>query len=186
MEAVYVDTDGRTPLEKPVEERLRFENRFIEKVDIPTGEDGEPDREACWEWTAGTDRYGYGQFFVGSLTPPNGDTDIAHRVAYRLWHNVVHIEGECLMHECDNRRCCNPHHLQAGSQQENIDQASEQGHMSVKGVDRKDGFSEDEIREIRRLNDDPDWVQAEIAEEFDVSTTAISKIVRRESYAYVE
>jgi hypothetical protein len=56
---------------------------------------------------------GYGQM------PPTPVGRLAHRWAYT--HFIGNIpEGMVVMHICDNRICCNPHHLKLGTQQDNL------------------------------------------------------------------
>jgi len=76
--------------------------RFWYKVDIKY-----PD--SCWNWTAGTQSKGYGSFGIG-----NGKTALAHRVAFELEYGEI-PEGLCVMHGCDNRKCCNTNHLSLGT-----------------------------------------------------------------------
>ena len=45
-----------------------------------------------------------------------------HRAAYCKHHSIplVAIDGQVILHTCDNPRCINPEHLLAGSAQDNI------------------------------------------------------------------
>lgn len=69
--------------------------------------------ETCWLWTGGTDAAGYGRF------THRGQYILAHRYAYVLWNGP--IPGRNVPdHLCRNRRCVNPAHLEAVTEQVNI------------------------------------------------------------------
>lgn len=81
-------------------------NRFWSKVDRRGGHE-------CWNWTAGTFAQGYGQFWW------NGGPQKAHRMAFELTNGSI-PEGTFILHSCDNRLCCNPAHLRAGTHMDNM------------------------------------------------------------------
>lgn len=89
--------------------------RFWSKVDIRKSAD-------CWFWRASLDRYGYGQFKGASGETPKR----AHRVAYE--HIIGPIAaGLVLRHRCNNPSCCNPKHMEPGTQADNHDDREEAG-----------------------------------------------------------
>ena len=69
--------------------------------------------DACWPWIGALNGWGYGYFRIGDMLYR------AHRVAYTLTKGAIPEEA-LILHSRDNRRCCNPAHLRAGTQSENV------------------------------------------------------------------
>lgn len=69
--------------------------------------------ESCWPWIGSVSIWGYGKFHY------QGEWTNAHRAAYEAIHGTVSPDL-VVAHSCDNRLCCNPAHLSAVPQQENI------------------------------------------------------------------
>ncbi len=67
----------------------------------------------CWEWRGSTDRSGYGRLSV------NGRMRSTHRLAYEALGPEPLTDGLVLHHDCRNRRCWNPEHLQQVTSREN-------------------------------------------------------------------
>lgn len=77
---------------------------FWKKVDRSGG------AGACWPWVAST-RNGYGAF--GSSSTP------AHRLALAFAVGPPDYPNMFALHRCRDRSCCNPKHLEWGTQKKN-------------------------------------------------------------------
>ena len=80
----------------------RFRSKYV--VDEATG---------CWVWTGARNPKGYGRFRVDDKLAS------AHRFAYEQFVGRI-PDGLVLDHLCRNRGCCNPEHLRACTNRENI------------------------------------------------------------------
>lgn len=107
----------------------------------------------CWEWQLASIR-GYGQM------RHNGKTRLSHHVFYERARGPI-PRGLELDHLCRNRRCVNPDHLEAVSSAVNT-QRSASAKLTV-----------EDVREIRRLNDEP---RAALALRYGVGATTIDAV----------
>jgi len=83
----------------------------------------------CWPWTAAVmKKTGYGVFH-----PRKPETKLAHRVAYESQHGAIpdgmyvdhacHNGKGCPPGPCPHRKCCNPAHLEAVTNAENVNRS---------------------------------------------------------------
>lgn len=78
------------------------------------------ERNGCWNWTGAVNNSGYGTLSY------QGRAATAHRVAAFLTGLVDTPAAPkdrkgtgFILHQCDNRRCCNPKHMRTGTYSEN-------------------------------------------------------------------
>ena len=87
-----------------VSEQFRSDKTEVVQGSMPT---------PCWLWKGQVGGTGYGRVRIG------GRMHAVHRVAYELAKGPIPV-GLQLDHLCRVRHCCNPSHLEAVTQQENI------------------------------------------------------------------
>jgi hypothetical protein len=73
--------------------------------------------DGCWISNSGVMSNGYGRFYFHQ----NGKQiqRRLHSVSYAM-HKGPLYENEVVRHQCGNRLCCNPDHLEKGTQKENM------------------------------------------------------------------
>ena len=121
----------------------------------------------CLEWNGGRTTDGYG------CTKVNGIVLRTHRLALEL--EGIDISGHLVLHSCDNPACCNPDHLRTGTSQDNVDDMVSRGRHSGK-------LTEQQVLEIRAITG---MSQQAIADQYGVSQSVISSIIRRKSWTHV-
>lgn len=108
MKTKYCTGEGSTP-----------ELRFWSKAKVTAN----PER--CWEWKGKPNgSMGYG------IHSYKGKRHCAHRIA---WMFANGREAELnVLHKCDNPICVNPHHLEEGTQSDNMKQRYQRGRARVR------------------------------------------------------
>jgi len=106
----------------------------------------------------------------------------AHRVAYVIINGDTRLN---VLHTCDNPLCCNPKHLYAGTQDDNIrDREICNRTARLYGEENKRAkLTESDVSRIRALYSEG-WFQREIAEEYGIHQTHVSRICRKENWKH--
>lgn len=144
--------------------------RYVEKID-----------GGCWEYQDRLDKHGYGRI----------DSSFVHRVFYQKLKGD--IGGLCVLHKCDNPKCCNPDHLFLGTKADNTADMIAKGRMAV-GEDLPHAkLTADKVREIRRKALAKTYVQKSerqtilaLADEYGMSEHAIYQVIKRMNWKHVE
>ncbi len=129
--------------------------------------------DGCWTWRGDTDRAGYGVFQY------RGRKYGAHELALSFATGEKRISSLDTCHECDNPSCVNPDHLRFDTRKSNVDDMVRRGRQARPGR-----LSDSEIVLIRERRA-AGARQSDLAEQFGVSASLISMIVRGLRWTYV-
>ena len=140
--------------------RGKWEERFLSRVHKS---------DSCWLWRGGEFVSGYGavQWKRKHLS--------AHRVAWQLKFGLI-PPGLSVLHACDTPACVNPEHLSLGTQGANNADMVSRGR--ARGNARLDPLL---VRQIRSAS----GTQDQIAQQFGISQSLVSKIVHRRLWKWV-
>lgn len=147
--------------------------RLLEKIE----ERGAAD---CWPWLGCKRNGGYGNWGV---TNPRRNL-YPHRLIFAIWNDRPVAKN--VLHDCDNRNCCNPHHLQEGTQSQNIQDAIIRGRWTRQGASGKPTLSQEDANEIRRLLALGELSGAAIARKFGVVPSAVVAIRQGRAWTGVD
>ena len=141
--------------------------------------------EECWEWEAGKQTGGYGQISHGYRNLK------AHRVSYEIFVGPI-PDGLHVRHKCDNPGCVNPHHLEIGTNADNMRDKMERGRQPKGGENGRAKLCESEISLIREfLVRHPPSLGCRggqcnfLARWFGVTPTNVSHIHTRKNWAHI-
>lgn len=167
--------------------------RFLSKIDKNSN-------SPCWTWTASLG-HGYGKFCFRL----NGEWGwfIASRISFLLFNGPL-IDLLEVCHSCDNTVCVNPEHLFLGTRLQNAQDAMKKRRFNYGDRHWTRRFPERRVQVISALGEkhhshrvtaeqvlkirrklQAGATQKEICSEFGLVQSSVSKIYRRESWAWL-
>lgn len=132
----------------------------------------------CWEWQACIGSHGYGEVSAW----PNGRTT-SHRFMFDKIFGIP--VGMWVLHECDNKECCNPNHLFLGTHQDNITDMVKKGRGARGSKQAIAVLTEADVVEIKQMLLRKVRL-SEIATIFKISRSVISNIRRGIAWKHVD
>ena len=151
------------------------EERFWKKVEIHG-------KDECWPWTDALTIYGYGKFKArinGAWTSAN-----ASRIAWLLSNGEIpHDMAVC--HKCDNRKCCNPHHLFLGTNRDNVKDKVRKGRQLRGEAIARAKLTAVQIIKIRQRYALKNTSWSKLAKEFGVTKRQIGNVVSGKSWNHI-
>lgn len=117
---------------KTIAERDLLLARIWSRTEIPGGRWW---KRQCWGWEGAltTDRPDHSGGYGGGYACMRWQDKWlrVHRVVFELLHRALQWD-EVVRHACDNRKCINPHHLEAGTLSDNMRDVHERGRAKGK------------------------------------------------------
>lgn len=135
--------------------------------------------DECWEWKGYTDKNGYGRIMINHITYR------AHRIAYELTHGSI-PKGLYVLHHCNNPPCCNPNHLYAGTQKDNMKQMIVDGHSCVGEKHPMGKLRGEDILKIKKLYSTGRYTLKEIGIMFGTSDKNIHLIKSNKRWKHIK
>jgi len=130
--------------------------------------------DECWPFQGARVSFGYGQLRV------NGRGVYAHRLVEEEVRGPLEA-GEVVRHDCDNPCCCNPAHLQRGTQKDNVRDSIARGRFNAGGLPGEDnGFAkltDEQVMEMRERYAREHVSQIALAREHGVSGSLVNGVV---------
>jgi hypothetical protein len=131
----------------------------------------------CWEWQGYLNQKGYGTLIIGQ------NHFKAHRLSYYLQYGKDPI-GWLVQHKCDNPKCCNPFHLELGTEKTNAEDRNRKN-RTVKGEDISwCKQTKETVLEIRKLHS-AGVKTKEIATKFNVTENYVICVALRRFWKHI-
>lgn len=128
----------------------------------------------CWEWQGAVDNINGGYGNIGFTIDGKKKPRRAHRVSYECFIGPIPA-GQLICHVCDNRRCCNPRHLFAGSSKDNTADAIRKDRLP-RG--ERQWIAKLTAQDVIAIRSEPTTKVATLAKRFNVKPCTISQIRR--------
>jgi hypothetical protein len=133
----------------------------------------------CWEWTAGLDTGGYGQF----KETPGESPKRAHRYSWVLHFGEI-PNGLRVLHHCDNRKCVRSDHLFLGTSLNNAKDMIRKGRARYAAGEHAahSKLTEAQAQEIRAAYVRGGVSHRALAEQYGINKSNITRLLGGRTY----
>lgn len=122
----------------------------------------------CWNWAGVINTDGKGYFYI------NKKYIAAHRIAWKIYKGTN--PPELITRTCGNKLCINPAHLLACSRGNSMS-FSWQRQRAMNKLIFNQKVTQEQIDEIRKLYSHTSITQTQLAKQFSISQSRISRII---------
>ena len=132
--------------------------------------------DECWEYQGFLNHDGYAQI----RTSDTRETKRVHRLMYEAHYCDTLATGEVVRHTCDNPACCNPFHLEKGTQADNVRDCVERGRFPNRAgeANGRAKLTQQIVDDIRRIYSSGMWSYGLLAQLFDIPKPTVAHIIK--------
>jgi hypothetical protein len=136
------------------------------------------EQTVCREWEGAKTPKGYG------TTTVEKKTVYVHRETYKEHFGEI-PEGMVVRHTCDNPSCYEPTHLVLGTYQQNSQDMVDRKRSTQGERNKHAVLTEQDVLEIRKKYPTGNYLQRQLADEYNVTVATINDILKRRSWRHV-
>jgi len=114
----------------------------------------------------------------------NGKKKRTNRVSYQVFKGEI-PENLFVCHTCDNPSCVNPDHLYLGTHQDNVNDKLDRRRQPRGEEIKLAKLTEKDIIKIRELFQEGSMTQQEIADQYGVCQTTISRVILNQTWTHL-
>jgi hypothetical protein len=164
-------TDDKNAEHVPTLKRRKMIGNLPLGSDYRTRIDSSGGPSVCWPWIGPVDRYGYG--VISRLGR-------AHRIAREEFNGCKLDKDQVVRHSCDKPACCNPEHLEIGTQDDNVRDRVDRG-RSARG--ELNGRAKLDAKTAQAIFNNPGKV-THLAKEFGLDESTVRGIKSGKTWAW--
>lgn len=139
-------------------------------------------KSECWPWQGIHESTGYGVYRI--RVGPRRENKMLHFRVHRLAWALTNGEpllDHCILHICNEPKCCNPSHMIQGTHQENMLHMKLSGRSLAGTKNPRALLTKKDVLRIKRLRESGQTLKA-IAEEYGVHLASVDLITRGKSW----
>jgi len=154
---------------------------LIKKSDIFWSKVTKSGKDDCWLWCGYKAKTGYGRYTLKINKKPK--TYSSHKLAFILWNKIIPDASVHVGHRCNNKQCCNPHHLYLCTPKQNTLDAIKDGLRVYKaGEDNQNAKLNVEVVKLIKIDRLSGMTYRSLAKKYKIAHSNLWNLLNGVSY----